>query len=96
MSARTWYLVCYDVRDDTRLRRTARLLEGYGERLQYSIFRCRLTLREEERLRWELTRMLAKEDAWLIIPICDACVARLRHRDSRSAWPAEPGPHVVV
>ncbi len=96
MSARTWHLVCYDVRDDARLRRVAKLLEGYGERLQYSVFRCRLTPREEERLRWELTRAMASEDAWLIVPLCEACTERVRRRDGRWVWPADPPGHVVV
>lgn len=96
MSARTWYMVCYDVRDDARLRRVARLLEGYGERLQYSVFRCRLTPREEERLRWELTKLLDKQDAWLIVPLCGSCVQRLRSRDSRATWPADPPAHIIL
>jgi CRISPR-associated protein Cas2 len=96
MSTRSWYLVAYDVREDGRLRRTARLLEGYGERVQYSVFRCHLSLREEERLRWDLTRLLEKEDEWLIVPLCESCIKRLRSRDTRAAWPPEPPSHVVV
>lgn len=96
MSARGWYLVCYDVRDDARLRKVAKVLEGYGQRIQYSVFRCRLTPREEERLRWELTRVAAKEDAWLIAPLCDNCIHRLRLRDTRSAWPPDPPGYAIV
>lgn len=96
VSSRSWHLVSYDIRDDARLRRVAKLLEGYGERLQYSVFRCRLTAREEERLRWELTRITVPEDAWLVVPLCDACTARLHRRDGRHAWPADPPKHVVV
>ena len=96
MSGRGWYLVCYDVRDDKRLRLAAKLLEGYGERMQYSVFRCRLTRREEERMRWELTRALGKEDAWLIVPLCDSDIQRLRSHDSRSTWPADPPRYIVI
>src|SRR5579883_2769942 len=87
MSDRSWHLVCYDIQDDGRLRRVAKLLEGYGERVQYSIFRCRLTSREAERLRWELTRVTTPDDAWLIVPLCSACARRLRRHDSRASWP---------
>jgi CRISPR-associated protein Cas2 len=96
LSARTWHLVCYDIRDDARLRKVARLLEGYGERLQYSVFRCRLTPREEERLRWELTRLALPEDAWMIVPLCSVCVRRVRRRDGEAAWPVEPPGFVVL
>ncbi len=96
MSSRTWHLVCYDVRDDTRLRRIAKLLEGYGERLQYSVFRCRLAPRDVERLRWELTCIVAREDAWMIVPVCNTCLKGMRHRNGRREWPADPPKHVIV
>lgn len=90
---RKWHLVSYDVRDDGRLRRVARLLEGYGERLQYSVFRCRLGTVELQRLRWELTRVVADEDALLIIPICERCAGGVgglhAERGSEGSWAEE-------
>jgi CRISPR-associated protein Cas2 len=88
--------VCYDVRDEARLRQVARLLEGYGERVQYSVFRCRLTPRELERLRWELGKVVAQEDAWLMVPLCEDCVGRLRSQHGERWWPAEPPGYVIV
>ncbi|MGB3492300.1 MAG: CRISPR-associated endonuclease Cas2 [Elainellaceae cyanobacterium] len=38
-----FYLVCYDIVNDRRRDRTARLLEGYGLRIQKSVFECTLT-----------------------------------------------------
>jgi CRISPR-associated protein Cas2 len=40
--ARLRYLVSYDICDPKRLRRVARALEGFGVRLQYSVFECPL------------------------------------------------------
>jgi CRISPR-associated protein Cas2 len=40
--ARIRYLVSYDICDPKRLRRVARALEGFGVRLQYSVFECPL------------------------------------------------------
>jgi len=51
-----WYLVCYDVRNDKRLRKVAKHLEGYGTRMQYSIFRCYLSQKQMQKLRWEMTQ----------------------------------------
>ena len=95
MTARSWHLVSYDVRDDRRLRRTARLLEGYGERVQYSVFRCRLTRKGLERMRWELARVMEAEDSLLIIPICAGC-SRGIHESMDRAWRAEPPTYRVV
>ncbi|MDY7014378.1 MAG: CRISPR-associated endonuclease Cas2 [Cyanobacteriota bacterium] len=57
-----WYLVCYDIRSPKRWRKAYKLLEGYGNRLQYSIFRCWLSQRGREKLRWELEKILTAED----------------------------------
>jgi CRISPR-associated protein Cas2 len=39
---RRCYLVCYDIRDPKRLRRTHKLVKAYGEAWQYSVFYCTL------------------------------------------------------
>jgi len=89
-------LVSYDVRDQKRLRRTAKLLQGYGARVQYSLFRCRLSDRDIERLRWELSRVLEDEDDVLFVGLCQSCIARVRARDRRGSWPEDPPDWVVV
>ncbi len=94
-----WYLVCYDVRNPRRLRKAAKHLEGYGERMQYSVFRCWLGRAQLERLRWELTQLLASEDDVLFIPLCSRCVAGLAvtHTASkRPHWPTAPASHKLV
>ena len=50
MSERCWHLFAYDVREAKRLRQVAKILEGYGTRIQYSIFRCRLDRKSLEKL----------------------------------------------
>lgn len=94
-----WWLVCYDVRDDKRLRKTAKHMEGYGSRLQYSVFRCWMTPREMERLRWELTTILQPEDDVLIIPLCARCHSgiRITHaEEKRPDWPDAPGSFTIA
>jgi CRISPR-associated protein Cas2 len=95
MSVRGWYLVAYDIRDDRRLRRVAKLLEGRGERLQYSLFRCRLSPRDIERLRLDLTRLTSPVDSWLVIPLCSGCIERMHRHNAPHAWPPDLPPHAV-
>jgi CRISPR-associated protein Cas2 len=93
MQGSRWWLVCYDIHDSKRLRHTARHLLGYGERVQYSIFRCWLTPREMQQLRWELTELLDPVDDVLFIPLCAVCVAGMAgtHLDGqKKTWPDEP------
>jgi CRISPR-associated protein Cas2 len=94
-----WFLVCYDVRNEKRLRSVAKHLEGYGTRLQYSIFRCHLSPAQAQQLRWELTKKTEAEDDVMLIPLCSRCVAGLavtHAATKRPDWPAEPGPVRIV
>lgn len=40
--SRVRYLVSYDISDPKRLRRVAKICEGFGSRLQFSVFECPL------------------------------------------------------
>jgi CRISPR-associated protein Cas2 len=51
---RNRYIVTYDITDDPRRAAVYRALRGFGDHLQYSVFRCDLT----ERRRVELTGTL--------------------------------------
>ena len=51
---RQTYIVSYDVSDPKRLRRVFKLLRGWGDHLQYSVFRCELNDRELIELRARL------------------------------------------
>jgi CRISPR-associated protein Cas2 len=44
--ARNRHLIAYDISDPGRLRRVIKLMEGYGTRLQYSVFLCDLNRSE--------------------------------------------------
>jgi CRISPR-associated protein Cas2 len=51
---RNVYLVCYDVADDKRLRKTYKTMCGFGDPLQYSVFRCELSAVERQSLKESL------------------------------------------
>ena len=94
--AKAWYLVAYDVREPRRLRQTAKHLEGYGTRIQYSLFRCKLRQREMERLQWELTRILEPEDDLLIIGLCGDCARQIRCRTGKDDWTVKEASFQIV
>ncbi len=93
---RRWYLVSYDVRDPLRLRKTHKLLKGYGVSLQFSVFRCRLNPRQLERLRWELEKVLAPEDGLLIAGMCATCIDRVVVRSPRVDWDLKEEPRFRI
>lgn len=41
--ARRRYLIAYDIADPKRLRKVIKVMESYGQRLQYSVFLCDLS-----------------------------------------------------
>ncbi|MFB2920182.1 CRISPR-associated endonuclease Cas2 [Aerosakkonema funiforme] len=90
------YLVAYDIRSPKRWRKAYQLLQGYGERLQYSIFRCWLTQREREKLRWELEKILTADDDLLLIRLCHRCVEGIRLYNRPGAWPIEAQTYRIV
>jgi CRISPR-associated protein Cas2 len=89
MEAKHWYIVCYDITEPKRWRKVYKLVNGYGRRLQYSIFRCRLTVRGMEQLRWELEKLLTTEDRLLILTMCDGCERRTASHNRPEAWTDE-------
>jgi CRISPR-associated protein Cas2 len=89
---RQWWLVTYDVRDPKRWRAVYRVLCGVGQRLQYSVFRARLSKRELERLRWELERRMDRADSLLIVGLCAGCACKVVSRGAMEAeaWDGDP------
>ncbi len=55
---RTSYLVAYDISNDKRLRQVFKIMRGFGDHLQYSVFECQLTPMDLTRLRIELAGVI--------------------------------------
>ncbi len=96
MREKSWHLVAYDVCDPARLRKVGRIMKGYGERKQFSVYCCYLTDRGRERLRWEIKKIMKDEDELLMIELCENCVKRLKSTHAKGAWPDEPASFEVV
>lgn len=67
---RLLYVVTYDICDDKRLRRVFKLMRGYGDHMQYSVFRCELSDRERAELMSRLDEIVKHdEDQVLFFPL---------------------------
>ncbi|MFM6079631.1 MAG: CRISPR-associated endonuclease Cas2, partial [Dolichospermum sp.] len=55
------YVISYDVPDDKRRKKIADLLEGYGQRVQYSVFECQLNTEKYNDLRRRLRKIVKLE-----------------------------------
>ncbi len=48
------YIIAYDVSNDKRRKKLADLFEGYGVRVNYSVFECELSQTQLERILYEI------------------------------------------
>ena len=73
------WVISYDIPDDKRRRKAAELLEGYGQRAQYSVFECEIDDSKREQLEKRLRRLIdAAEDDVRFYPLNEADLKRVR------------------
>ncbi len=66
--SRKQYLISYDISDPKRLRHVARIMEGFGYRVQLSVFQCPLDDLRLEQLKAEIIPVInSDEDQVLIV-----------------------------
>jgi CRISPR-associated protein Cas2 len=64
------YIVTYDIADPRRLRKVFKLMKGFGEHLQLSVFRCDLTKMTLATMKADLNAIIhAQKDQVLIIDV---------------------------
>lgn len=69
-----FYLVSYDIPDDKRRQKIAKILLDFGDRVQYSVFEAILTGELLERMIVRLKKVISeKEDSIRIYRLCAEC-----------------------
>jgi CRISPR-associated protein Cas2 len=67
---RNTFLVTYDICEDKRLARVHKIMRGFGDHLQYSVFECQLTQADLARCRHRLSEIINhKEDQVLFVDL---------------------------
>ena len=65
-----FYLIAYDIHCNRRRQKVSELLEGYGSRVQYSIFECVLTKTKYNELKRRLhPHINSQEDSLRFYPL---------------------------
>lgn len=74
-----FYLVAYDIPSDQRRTKVAKILEDFGDRVQYSVFEMELERVEQlEELCTRLERVIdAHSDSVRIYFLCQGCRAKV-------------------
>lgn len=69
-----FYLVSYDITDDTRRNQIAKALKDFGDRVQYSVFECLLDERLYHRMISRLSQLIQPdEDSIRVYQVCQGC-----------------------
>lgn len=74
-----FYLVAYDITDDQRRTKVAKILEDFGDRVQYSVFEMELERSEQlDEMRSRLEQVLDPQtDGVRIYLLCQGCRAKI-------------------
>lgn len=69
------YVISYDISSDRLRNKMAKLLEGHGKRVQYSVFECRLTEKQFSDLYEKIVCLLSDtgEDGVRVYQLCGKC-----------------------
>lgn len=73
-----YLVVAYDIVCDRRRQRLAKLLGGYGERVNLSVFECELRPRQFVPLQHKIARIIdTQEDSVRFYELCGLCRGRI-------------------
>jgi CRISPR-associated protein Cas2 len=87
--------VCYDVASHRTRRRVVKVLEGYGRRVQKSVFECRLSDQQYAQLKSKLSQLFKKEgDLVRYYRLCERCVGNVEF--SGGGPPVQGKSHMVI
>jgi CRISPR-associated protein Cas2 len=74
----SFYVVAYDIPDDKRRTRIHKVLKGFGQWTEFSLFECFLTKKELLQMQAKLDKHLdPRNDRVRIYMICDACLTKI-------------------
>ena len=92
------YVVSYDITSDRLRNKIAKTLEGYGTRIQYSVFECRLTEKKYKEMYRKLMQLMTDEEegSIRIYSICGNCEEKICTIGEISGQMEQSAEHVIV
>lgn len=78
MSDTHFYIVAYDISSDKRRNKVHKILSGFGQWTQFSLFELFVTDKEMVLLQGKLEKVLnAEQDSVRFYPLCAACLKQV-------------------
>ena len=73
-----FHVISYDIPDDRRRGQLAKVLKGFGTRVQYSVFEAHLTNTQFQQMKDAVTRVIdPAKDSVRYYALCNACTGRI-------------------
>lgn len=96
MADEQFILVVYDISSDKRRTKLHNALLDFGTPVQYSVFECLLTPKQEERMRRKVGKVIRpKQDRVRFYLLCASCVSRVQVTSGREVLSNQPASVVV-
>ncbi|MCK4841326.1 MAG: CRISPR-associated endonuclease Cas2 [Methylococcales bacterium] len=73
LSRKRHWLIVYDISDHRQRRLIFNLLKNYGQRVQFSVFECELSKKQQLTLRQQLCDYMETDDSIRWYPLCQWC-----------------------
>jgi CRISPR-associated protein Cas2 len=71
-------VVCYDIPDDRRRTRIGKTLEGFGYRVQKSVFECEVSPELYQKMKRRVEKVVRKEeDSVRYYNLCQSCLGKV-------------------
>ncbi|MDW8278967.1 MAG: CRISPR-associated endonuclease Cas2 [Anaerolineales bacterium] len=94
MGETRFYIVAYDISSDKRRNKVHKILSGFGQWTQFSLFELFVTDKEMVLLQSKLEKVLnVEKDSVRFYPLCAACLKQVE--TVGSALPQEPKAFIV-
>ena len=73
-----FYVISYDIPDNPRRAQLAKVLKGFGTRVQYNVFEAHLTHSQFDEMKQAVTRVIdTAEDSVRYHALCSTCTPRI-------------------
>ena len=70
-------MISYDISDDGCRTKVSGILEGYGQRVQYSVFECRIDEKTLKKLLDRIRTFPKGKDSIRVYRICEGCLKKV-------------------
>lgn len=90
-------LACYDIRDERRLSKVAKVMKDFGERVLKSVFECTLTRENFEDMRRRVEKIIDfAEDSVIYYFLCEECIRKVQYLGEGQGFVERPLERILV